>query len=245
MDAIILAAGYGTRLYHLTLNQPKPLLEVGEKPIIEHIINKLEEINLNKIYVVTNNKFYNNFTEWSNKLKSVTPIEIINDGTLSNEDRLGTVGDINFVLKEKNMTDDIAIIAGDNLFELSLVDIFNFFKKVGSTTIALYDVKDIKLATLYGVVAVDDNKKIIDFQEKPEQPKSTLISTGIYFFPKKSIYLIKEYIEKSGKSDKIGSFIQWLYKKQKVYAYVTHKPWYDIGDKEQLRKVREAYKGKR
>ena len=137
------------------------------------------------------------------------------------------------------------VIAGDNLFEFSLKGVLNLFKKTKSSTIALYDVKDIQLATLYGVVAIDDNKSIIDFQEKPKQPKSTLISTGVYFFPKKDIPLIKEYIEKSGNADKTGSFIQWLYKREKVYAYVTHEQWHDIGNKEQLKMVRESYKGKK
>ncbi len=245
MDAIILAAGYGTRLYPLTLNKPKPLLGVAGKPMMEHIIDKLEEISLNNIYVVTNSKFYTNFKEWSNNFKSRVPIEIINDGTLSNEDRLGAIGDVNFVINKKKINDDIIVIAGDNLFEFPLKGILNLFKKMKSTTIALYNVKDIKLATLYGVVAIDDNSKIIDFQEKPKQPKSTLISTGVYFFPKKAISLIKEYVKKSTNADKTGSFIQWLYNKEKVYAYVTNKPWYDIGDKKQLKKVRESYKGKK
>lgn len=245
MDGIILAAGYATRLWPLTKNYPKPLLEVAGKPMIEHIVDKLEEISLNKIYVVTNNKFYNNFIGWSNKIKSKIPIEIINDGTLSNDDRLGAVGDVNFAINKKKITNDIIVIAGDNLFEFSLKGSYNLFRNVKSTTIALHDVKDLKLATLYGVVAIDNNKKIIDFQEKPKKPKSTLISTGVYFFPKKQISLIKEYVEKNVDADKTGSFIQWLYNKVEVYAYVTHKAWHDIGDKEQLKEVRKTYKGKK
>ena len=213
--------------------------------MIEHIIDQLEEIILNKIYVVTNNKFYNNFTEWLNNFKSRISIEIVNDGTLSNDDRLGAIGDVDFVIKKKKIIDDIIVIAGDNLFEFSLKNILNLFKKTKSTTIALYNVKDVKLAKLYGVVTIDKNNKIIDFQEKPKQPKSTLISTGIYFFPKKAISLIEEYVEKTSNADKTGSFIQWLYKKEKIYTYVAHKPWYDIGNKEQLKKVRESYKGKK
>ena len=137
------------------------------------------------------------------------------------------------------------VIAGDNLFEFSLEGTKELFEKKKSATIALYDVKDVELAKLYGVVSIDSNNKIVDFQEKPEQPKSTLISTGIYFFLGKTLKSIKEYVEKSGSADKTGSFIQWLYNKEEVYAYTEDEPWYDIGDKHQLKKVRESYRGKK
>ena len=243
MDAIILAAGYATRLYPLTENTPKPLLDVAGKTIIEHIINKLEAIDLiNKIYIVTNDKFEQHFKKWLFNFDTQQPIEIINDGTKSNEDRLGALGDVHFAIITKNIDDDIAVVAGDNLFEFSLEDVTNFFKKRKSSVIVLHDVKDFELAKHYGIVEVENNI-VVNFEEKPVAPKSTLASTGIYLFPKKTIPLIKKYIAQGNNPDKTGSFIEWLHKREKIYSYITDKKWYDIGSIEQLEKASKHYKG--
>ena len=242
MDAIILAAGYATRLYPLTENTPKPLLNVAGKPIIEHIIKKLEQItHINKIYIVTNDKFEQYFRKWLGNFDAEKPIEIINDGTKSNQDRLGAIGDINHAIDSKNLDNDIIVVAGDNLFELSLMDVANFFKKKKSNVIVLYDVKDTELAKHYGIVEVNNNI-IVNFEEKPLNPKSTLASTGIYLFPKKTISLIKKYIDQGNNPDKTGSFIEWLHKRDVVYSYVSDKKWYDIGSIEQLEKANKYYK---
>ena len=243
MDAIILAAGYATRLYPLTENTPKPLLNVAGKPIIEHIIKKLEAINeIDKIYVVTNDKFEQHFKSWLDNFDARKPIEIINDGTKSNEDRLGALGDVHHAISQKNLYNDIIVVAGDNLFELSLSDVTNFFKKRKSNVIVLHDVKDFELAKHYGIVEVE-NSIVVNFEEKPLAPKSTLASTGIYLFPKKTISLIKKYIAQGNNADKTGSFIEWLHKREKVYSYTTNKKWYDIGNMEQLEKANKHYKG--
>ena len=135
MDAIILAAGYATRLYPLTENTPKPLLKVAGKLMIEHIIKKLEELEIiNEIYIVTNNKFEQKFLEWLHNFDAKKPIEIINDGTKSNEDRLGALGDIYYVTDTKKIDKDIVVIAGDNLFEFPLLDVINLFKKRNSSS---------------------------------------------------------------------------------------------------------------
>ncbi|MBS3105462.1 nucleotidyltransferase family protein [Candidatus Woesearchaeota archaeon] len=244
MDAIILAAGYATRLYPLTENTPKPLLNVAGKPIIEHIIKKLSKIDsINKIYIVTNDKFEQHFKKWINNFNAENPIEIINDGTKSNEDRLGALGDIHHTITKKNLDNDIIVVAGDNLFEMPLEDAANFFKKKKSNVIVLYDVKDIKLAKHYGIVDID-NGIIVNFEEKPVAPKSTLASTGIYLFPKKTIPLIKKYIEQGNNPDKTGNFIEWLHKREQVHSFVTDKKWYDIGSIEQLEKANRYYKQK-
>ncbi|MCH8329459.1 MAG: nucleotidyltransferase family protein [Nanoarchaeota archaeon] len=242
MDAIILAAGYAVRLYPLTENTPKPLLKVAGKPIVEHIINKLEELDIiNKIYIVTNDKFEQNFIEWLHNFDAKKSIEIINDRTKSNDDRLGALGDVRYVIDTKKITDDIAVIAGDNIFEFSLNDVIDLFKKKESNIVVLHDVKNLELAKQYGVVEVKDST-VINFEEKPAQPKSTLISTGIYLFPKETLPLIKKYIDDGNSPDKTGSFIEWLHKRDKVYAYVTDKPWYDIGNIEQLEKANKHFK---
>ena len=242
MDAIILAAGYGTRLHLLTENMPKPLLEAAGKPIIEYIINKLEELDIvDKIYIITNDKFEQNFLEWLNNFDAKKPIEIINDGTKSNENRLGALGDVYYAINTKKINNDIIVVAGDNLFKFSLNEAVNLFKKKKSNVIALHDVKDTELAKKYGVVGVENNI-VVNFEEKPFAPKSTLVSTGIYIFPKKTLSLIKKYIDQGNNPDKTGSFIEWLYKRDTVYAYVTEKSWYDIGSIEQLKEADKHFK---
>jgi glucose-1-phosphate thymidylyltransferase len=242
MDAIILAAGYATRLHPLTLNKPKPLLEVSGRPIVDHIISKLEELKfINKIYIVTNDKLEQHFEEWLINSNTSSTIEIINDGTKSNEDRLGALGDVHYAIKSKNIEEDIMVIAGDNLFELYLQEVVDVFNKRQSDVIVLYDVKDIDLAKNYGVVKVEDDI-IVSFEEKPANPESTLVSTGIYLFPKKTLPLIKKYIDEGNNADKSGSFIEWLHKRDKVYAYVTDKKWYDLGSFEQLEEASKHFK---
>ncbi|MBI2654819.1 nucleotidyltransferase family protein [Candidatus Woesearchaeota archaeon] len=243
MHAIILAAGYATRLHPLTKDKPKPLLDVAGRPIIEHIIEKLGQISdVGKIFIVTNDRFERNFTEWLENFDAKKPVEILNDGTSSNDDRLGALGDIHFAISSKEIDDDIIAIAGDNLFELSLTDVHNLFRKRKSNVIVLHDVKDFELARHYGIVEVSD-ELVVNFEEKPISPKSTLASTGIYFFPKKTIELIKKYIAQGNNPDKTGNFIEWLHKREKVYSYVTDKKWYDIGSLEQLEKANRYYKG--
>ena len=243
MDTIILAAGYATRLRPLTEDIPKPLLEVAGKPIIEHIVGKIEELKPDKIYIITNDKFYQNFLDWLHNFDAKIPIGIINDGTKSNEDRLGALGDIHFVIKNKNIKEDIIVIAGDNLFELPLQDAANVFNKRKSNLIVLHDVKDKELAKHYGVVEVEENV-VVDFEEKPVSPKSTLVSTGIYFFPKKTLGFIEKYISQGNNPDRTGDFIKWLHKREKVYAYVTDKKWYDIGSVKQLEEANKHFKAK-
>lgn len=244
MDAIILAAGYATRLYPLTQDTPKPLLSVAGKPIIEHIIKKLGQIDfIDKIYVVTNNKFDRHFKEWLKKFDTAKSIEIVNDGSTSNDDRLGALGDVHHVIEAKNIDNDFIVVAGDNLFDLHLGDVANFFKKKKSNLIVLHDVKNIELAKQYGIVEIDGNNVVINFEEKPVSPKSTLASTGIYLFPKRTIDLIRKYISQGNNPDKTGSFIEWLHKRDLVHSYVTEKRWYDIGSFEQLEHANKHYKG--
>ena len=244
MDAIILAAGYAIRLYPLTENTPKPLLKVGNIPIIEHIIGKLENLGIDNIYIITNDKFHKNFNYWLQNFDAKIPIEIINDNTNSNDDRLGALGDINFLIKKKDISNDMLVIAGDNLFELSLKEVFEIFKKKNHNCVVLYDIKDLALAKNYGVVKVENNI-ILGFEEKPSEPKSTLISTGIYLFPKKTITLIEKYLAQGNNPDKTGDFIEWLHKREKIYAYITDKKWYDIGSIDQLEKANKEYKNKK
>lgn len=241
MKAIILAAGYATRLYPLTKDKPKPLLEVGGKPIVEIIINKMSEIKeIDEIFVITNNKFFSQFEDWLKKFNTVKKIKIVNDKTLSNEDRLGSLGDINYVIENENVKEDIMVIAGDNLFEFSLKEFYEFYKKHNTSCVALYDVNNFELAKQYGIVGVDNKNKIINFVEKPANPQSTLASTGVYIYPKEILPTLQDFV-KIQNPDKAGNFLEVLHKEKQVYGFVTKEKWYDIGTLPQLEAARKEY----
>jgi glucose-1-phosphate thymidylyltransferase len=238
MKAIILAAGYATRLHPLTLNQPKPLLKVGDKFIVEHILEKVEEIpTIGEVFVVTNNKFYEEFLEWKETYPGRLDVTIVNDGTTSNEDRLGAVGDINFVVKTQNLKSNLLVIGGDNLFEDNLKDFLDFFREKGSS-ILLNDVKDFELAKLFGVVSINETGKIIKFTEKPIIPESTMAATLIYALKKEHLPRLQEAID-LGKADHSGDFIAYLANKEEVHGKVLNGNWFDIGSLDQLREAEE------
>ncbi|MBW2989490.1 nucleotidyltransferase family protein [Candidatus Woesearchaeota archaeon] len=243
MKVILLAAGYATRLYPLTKDRPKPLLHVGGKPIVDHIIKKIEGIDeVDEIFIITNDKFYNHFMGWLSEFRSPKKIKIINDLTTSNDDRLGSLGDVNFVIKKENIQESILIVAGDNLFEFSLKDFVESHKKHNKSAVALYDVQDKELARQYGIVGVDSSGKMVEFEEKPDDPKSTLASTGVYIYPPHVLPMLNEFVTKYKNSDKAGNFLEWLHKEEHVYCYITDKRWFDIGTLDQLEKAKKEFK---
>ncbi|MBT3297561.1 nucleotidyltransferase family protein [archaeon] len=244
MKALILAAGYATRLYPLTLNHPKPLLKVGGKTIVEHIVEKLENISeLNEIFIVTNNKFYSHFVKLNNNLTSSKKITIVNDGTLSNEDRLGAIGDINFVVKKHNIQENLLIIGGDNLFEDNLKNIINYFQQKQTSSILLNDIKCFKLAKQLGIVSVNKNNKIIEFIEKPENPKSTLAATLVYMLKKEDLEMLQEALDNKF-ADRAGDFIKYLSEKKEVHALTLEGTWFDIGNMSQLKEAEKYFDNK-
>ncbi len=237
MKVLLLAAGYATRLYPLTLNTPKPLLAVAGKTVMGHIFDLVEPLKEgDEVFIVTNEKFYQDFEDWKQKFPSSKKITVINDGTTSNETRLGATGDIEFVVEKRNIKDDLLILAGDNLFKADLSLFTNFcILKRPSITIGLYDIKDLILAKNYGIVSIDKNNKIIDFKEKPANPASTLAAMCLYFFPKERLGIMKRYMGMNTAKDAPGYFLEWLYKGESVFGYVFRdKKWFDIGDKKSL-----------
>lgn len=243
MIAIILAAGYATRLYPLTENQPKPLLNIGDKPLVEHLTDKIQKIEeIKKIFIVTNHKFYPHFETWLRNYPCKKKIKIINDGTLRNEDRLGAIGDLFFVLKEENIKEDVLMIAGDNLFGFSLKRFISFFEKKNQTALAFCDLKEKnKVANKFGVGLLDKEKKVINFEEKPSSPKSTLAATCCYLISKKDLNKIAEYIQENRSQDNPGDFIKWLIKRQSVYGFIFSGYWFDIGSFEGLEEASSFY----
>ncbi|MFQ5474897.1 MAG: nucleotidyltransferase family protein [Candidatus Nanoarchaeia archaeon] len=248
MKAILPAAGYATRLQPLTLNTPKALLQVGPKKMVEHVIHALETIDdIDEIHIVTNEKFYQNFVEWNSNFKSSKTIILHNDGTKSNEDRLGTLGDIHFVLEQADIKDDCIIINADNLFEFSLKDMCAFFKEKKGPSVAVLDLEDPSLlANKFGTILSDENGRIIDFEEKPAQPKSSLAATGVYMYTADCMDRLRALAgnpENKAFCDKSGHFIQHLMDFKPVYAYAFKEKWYDVGSHDDLREAHKRYGG--
>jgi glucose-1-phosphate thymidylyltransferase len=242
MKALILAAGYGTRLAAVAKDTPKPLLDVAGRPLIDWSLRKLKPVKgLTEIVVVSNNKFYGKFIEWA-KTHPDVKIRIVNDGTNSPEERLGSVGDINFVWSKEKELDDWLILGGDNIFDQDFNVFMEFAKsKSSAVTIGLYDIKDIAGATKFGVCAIDNNDKVISFEEKPAQPKSSLISMLLYYFPKEAVGYISEYQKESNALDAAGSYTKWLSEKKNVYGFQFDGKWYDIGSIESLKEAQDYF----
>ena len=233
MKVLILAAGYATRLYPLTRKYPKPLLEIKGRPIINYIIDKISSVReINEIYIVTNSKFIGAFRQWAKTIKSAKKITLVDDLTRNNRDRLGSIGDIDFLITRKKIKDDLLVVGGDNLFSGSLKGFLVSAKKnIPDVSIGIYRLKQKKDASRYGVVKLDTRKKVIAFQEKPRQPQSSLVAMCLYFIPKACLGLVKEYIRASkNKIDAAGGYIAWLKDRANVYGYVFDGFWFDIGD---------------
>jgi glucose-1-phosphate thymidylyltransferase len=248
MNALILAAGYATRLYPLTLNKAKPLLKVGSKPIIEWLFDNLRTVpDLKTTYVVTNAKFAADFSAFAEALAEKNPgmqIKVVNDGSTSDNDKLGAIGDINLVLsREKIGNDDLLMIAGDNLFEQPLNDFVNAAKGSGST-VAVHDVGDLEAMKKYGTITVDDKGVITSFEEKPDKPKSTLASIALYYYSREVLPLFVTYLAEGNNPDQPGRFLQWLYTRRPVNTFKMSGRWLDIGSKETLAQADKLFAGR-
>lgn len=239
MKALILAAGYATRLYPLTKDTPKPLLKLGDRTILDHITEQLEQIEeIEKIYIVTNNKFYSHFIDWfvpKVKANLGHKYKLINDGSNTVEDRIGAIGDIYLTIEKEEINNDFIIIAGDNLFDFDINQFITFAQsRKPYHSMCLYQSTNNLDLKRFGLAQLNGNSEISDFDEKPESPKSNLIGTCIYFFPKEKLNLISEYLNAGHHRDTPGSYISWLIQKDRVYGRVYEGTWFDLGDFDSL-----------
>jgi glucose-1-phosphate thymidylyltransferase len=245
MKVIILAAGYATRLYPLTLTVPKPLLPVAGKPMIDYVLDNLAPIpGIDRIYVVTNAKFAGHFQQWSvdyraNKAK--LNFTIVNDLSTDDSNKLGAIGDIHFVLKTQNVTDDIIVVAGDNLFSEQLSDFGRVCREKNAPVLAVYDVGDLEQIKKYNAITLDESGRISFFEEKPKNPTSTLTGIALYYYPESTLPLIRQYIAEGNNPDQPGRLIQWLYPRVPVYTWRVPGLWYDIGSKETLEEANRIF----
>tara|TARA_Y100000994_G_scaffold213570_1_gene188942 strand:+ start:145 stop:897 length:753 start_codon:yes stop_codon:yes gene_type:complete len=238
MKLIILAAGYATRLYPLTLNRPKPLLPIAGKPMVDHVLKSLASISaIDHVYLVTNEKFAGHFEEWSiNRDKSEfdIPVTVVNDHSTDDSNKLGAIGDLSLVINSQKIDDDVIVVAGDNLFSDDLGDYGRVCEESKTPVLGVYDVENINESAKYGVVEISSKGNIITFEEKPAEPKSTLIGIALYYYPKNVLSLIEQYISDGNNPDQPGRLIQWLYPQMPVLTWRVPGAWYDIGSNETL-----------
>jgi glucose-1-phosphate thymidylyltransferase len=229
--AIVLAAGYATRLRPMTDSIAKQLLPVGGRPMMDWVCDRIAEVT-GDIHVVTNSRFAGDFERWAGGRDQVT---VHDDGTTSNDDRLGAIGDIAFVLGRVGADDDLLVLAGDTLFDFSLVDFTAFTSSKGTASaVAVYDCGDLELATHYGVVELAEDDRLVGFEEKPSEPRSTLVATACYLYHSRHLPLVERYLADGNPPDQPGRLVSWLYPREPVYGYRFSGAWYDIGNPEQL-----------
>ena len=239
MKAIILAGGYARRLAPITDFIAKPLLPMGEKLVIDWVVDKIEDTNIQDIIVSTNSYYKVQFRYW--KRCRDKNIKLVIEPTTSEEEKFGAIRGLKYVIDMEG-DEEYLVVAGDNLFNFSLKELINFYRKKNSPVIAVYDVQDLNKARRYGVISMDENNRVVEMKEKPEKPKSTLISTACYVFPRGMNQKIEEYLEGKNNPDSPGYFISWLSRKYKVYAYPFRGMWKDIGDIDEYRDTFNLYR---
>ena len=245
MKAITLAAGYATRLYPLTENMPKPLLEVAGKTILDFIVEKIERVTeIDELIIVTNNKFAGHFEEWRENVSYSKEITVVNDGTLTNDTRLGAIGDIQYVIEHLNISDDLMILAGDNLFDFELTDFVSYFNEVDTDCITSYVEENAAQVKRAGVVELDETQKVLSFEEKPAEPRSNYCVPAFYLYKKETLALFREYLEEGNNPDAPGHFVPYLIDKKAVHAFLFEGKRYDIGTIESYQTVKDIFENR-
>jgi len=231
MEAVVLAGGYATRLWPVTKNRPKMLLPVGETTVIDRILTELEtDDRIDGVYVSTNERFADDFRAHMAESGLEKPTLSV-EQTSEEDEKFGVVGALAQLVDREGLAgEDLLVVAGDNLISFGLSDFLDRFEEHGTTTIAAYDVGSYDRASSYGVVELDD-ERVIEFQEKPEDPKSTLVSIACYAFPADAVRF-EEYLDDGNNPDEPGWFVQWLVENEIVHAFPFEEAWFDIGTPE-------------
>jgi glucose-1-phosphate thymidylyltransferase len=245
MKLIILAAGYATRLYPLTLNQPKPLLPVAGKPMLEYVLDNIAGIRaIDHAYIVTNEKFASHFEGWAETYRRPNlhfGFTIVNDHSTDEANKLGAIGDLHLVMTKHEIDDDVIVVGGDNLFSNDLAAFGVYCKQKNSPVTAVYDVGDLEEIKKYNAIEIDQEDRILFFEEKPKVPKSTLTGIALYFYPQTSLPLIRKYIEEGNNPDQPGRLVQWLYPRVPFYTWKVPGVWFDIGSIETLEEANRTF----
>lgn len=240
MKCLILAAGYATRLYPLTQNFPKPLLTVGDRTILDWLLDDIDRAGcVDEYVVISNHKFASIFEDWAKK----SNITVLDDGTSSNETRLGAVRDIQFAIDTLHLDDDLLVIAGDNLLDFSLVEFIEYARAKGTSCVMRYYEPSVEKLRKTGVATVDDEGLILSMVEKPAEPQSHWCCPPFYFYRREDVPLVKVGIDSGCGVDAPGSFIAWLATQTPVYAWPMPGRRYDIGNLASYEEVQQTYHG--
>ena len=243
MIAVILAAGYATRLGELTKNTPKALLDISGRPMLDNLIEKIDEVScIDRICVVSNHKFFSHFKDWADK-KNRDDIIILDDGTDSPDAQRGALGDFMFAVDSLSIDEDVLLAAGDNFFDFSIggyIEKWNELSRPAMIlTNRLSNIDDLKR---FAVAQVDENMRVISLEEKPSEPKSDLGAFALYLYPASCVRLLPQYLKEGNPKDAPGHYPEWLHKKVPLYAYIAPGEIYDIGVPESLYEVREMFR---
>lgn len=242
MKALILAAGYATRLYPLTRNFPKPLLDVGGRPMLDLLMKSLRPLGFSEILVVSNRKLLPHFEAWAKDMQGHTPpLTILDDGSLTEDDRLGAIGDMAFAVKTARIQEPLLVIAGDNLFDFSLEPFMRDFQKRTNPLVGLYEYPKWNHLSKYGIVTLDSEDRFVELVEKPKDPKSNLVSMCLYAFPADSLPWLEAYLSGTDPKDAPGNYIRWLMTKTTVFGHRFQGVWLDIGDLDSLQDARKIF----
>lgn len=240
MKCIILAAGYATRLYPLTENFPKPLLPVGGKPILDWLVDDIAAAGLaDEFVVVSNHRFAEHFEQWA--AGKALPIAVVDDGTSTNETRLGAVADIQFAVRQRGISDDLLVIAGDNVLDFSLAGFIRFAQEKGTSCVMCHEENDLARQQRTAIITRDENDRITSYEEKPREPKGNLAVPPFYFYRAEDAARIPQAIEEGCNVDAPGSFAAWLSRRVPLHAWLMPGKRYDIGDMKSYEQAQEIF----
>lgn len=242
MKAIVLSAGYATRLYPLTLNTPKGLLPIGKKSILDFITDEIQKVNeIDELFIISNHKFYDNFSDWAKTRETRLKITVFDDNTTDDSNKLGAIGDIWYTIEKGNINDDILVVAGDNFFTFDLRDYVEFYNKVKHDTILVSEMESLSDLQRMANATLSDDGKVLFMEEKPQNPKTNIAVFASYIYTKETVPLIKKYLDEGNNPDAPGFFPSWLYTKKDVYAYKFQGECYDIGTPQSYKEVCEKF----
>jgi glucose-1-phosphate thymidylyltransferase len=238
MKALILAAGYATRLYPFNQKLPKALLPLGSQTVIGRITDMINEIpDCEEIMVVSNHRFIDHFLKWKNAYCGRIPLDVIDDGTIDVAGSLGAIGDICYTIDRKQIDEELLIVAGDTYFESSLPGFLDACRNAEQDGVCVKKIEDRALLTQFGVVLLDEKKNIINIEEKPKEPKSDLAMFAIYYYTRDTVRLFSQYCQEGNPMDAPGNFIVWLYTRKPITTYEIEGECHDVGTVEAYAKL--------
>ena len=242
MKNIVIAAGYATRLYPLTENFPKPLLKIGDRSILERMLDDIDKIpEIEGHVIVTNHKFAPIFEQWLSEVDYTKPIKIIDDGTETNETRLGAVRDLLLAIERESIDDDIMVMAADNILDFSFKGFVDYFNEVGTSVIMCYHEPELKRLQRTGVISVDDNMRVLEMQEKPAEPVSELAVPPFYIYSRRDLPLIRDCMAHGCGFDAPGNLAHYLADATTLHAWMMPGSRYDIGSLDSLEEARQKF----